>query len=281
MITFKVTNTVATLFLLFVLLSGSTLEAQFYKNSPFYGTKKNVSKNMINIKIPQDIELEASLNRFPSKQNYIFFRTDLDGNGKPDVIDFRIFGKDRELFELRVNNTSLKKFIDANDITLRIIDLNPQDKIKEIMIQINSPLDQRNSHKFYFIKYLNHKLSYIGLYRKCDGANFTGNHLQILTDMKWWVKKERYFLNQSHILNKVKDEFLNVDVTLRLVKQLPILKKRKMNVPIYYVPAGNKISVLFYTIVDKKEWYVIQYHNDMLGFTTAQILEECAGLENL
>jgi len=236
---------------------------------------------MINMQVPRDVALEASLNRFPSKQNYIFFRIDLDGDNKPDVIDFKIFGKERELFELRVNNTSLKKFIDSKDITLRIIDLNPDDKIKEIMIQTNSPLDHRNSYKFYFIKYLNHKLSYIGLYRECDGANFTENHLQIVTDMGWWVKKERYFLNQSHILNKVKDEYLSVDVNLRLVKQLPVLKKRKMHAPIFYIPAGNKISVLFYTIVNEKEWYVIQYHDTMIGYTTAQILEECAGLENL
>lgn len=274
----------AVIILICCLLSSFPARAQFFKDNPFY--QKNTpaaatTNNLIKMKIPDDISLEASMNRFPSKQNYIFFRADLDGDQKPDTVDFKIFGKEREMFELRINNTSLKKFIDSDDITLRVIDFNPEDGVKEIMLELKSPIETRNSHKYYFLKYQNHRLSYIGIFTGCDGANFADNHLQILTDMRWWVRKEKYRLNPAHLLNRVKDEYINVDVDLRLKKRLPVLKKKQLNTPIHYIPAGNTISVLFYAVEDGKEWYIIQYHESMIGFTTASVLEDCAGLKDL
>jgi len=122
-----------------------------------------------------------------------FARTDLNGNGRLETIEvWNIF--DSGIFILKVGHTSIKGKFDSPVDGFKIVDIEPEDKYKEIVVHTLGDSDDPQNLVYW---YNGRTLKEMG--RLVGSAYFSGNGIVLVNDEtnSGNQKQKKYVLNQK------------------------------------------------------------------------------------
>jgi hypothetical protein len=171
-------------------------------------------------------------------------KIDLNFDGKEETV--KLFHKDEaQEFTFRINNAEIKgKFDYAFGSDIRVIDINRNDNLREVIVLGYGPSDQND---MYFYQYVEGKIIEVGHLPSNFGVDTDGSGR--LTEYGWmgfWTIKLKYdFDSKKKTLTKIDEEFYEVNQECEVKNPFKLLSKREDGSPVAVeLKKGTKLTVV-------------------------------------
>ena len=212
--------------------------------------------------------------------SYLKNTMDLDGDGKPETIDLNISVSKDANYTLFVNDLSISGWADNPSQGFHIVDIDPSDRYKEIIVEAYGP---SNDYDSYFYYYDGNSLIFMGSTEGLcgsdrtvagDGTVFgrTRGHL-----LHTWFYTDEYRLNSSRLLEHVPkdlyydtfyidcqdEEMADFLPNLTALISFKLLKEPKKGSSSFTVKEGDRLS---FVGSDDKQWCLFETADKRQGW---------------
>ncbi len=177
----------------------------------------------------------------PKDTNFVL---DLNFDGNEENISFK-YDPDNMQFILSANKSTVNgKFSESYDADVKIIDINRNDGLREILVCGYGSSDQND---MYFFQYINGSLTECGHLPSNFGIEVTGN--SEITENAWmgfWTAKLKYkFDTRKKTITKINEEFYEVAQECVTKTSFNLLKNKDDNSEISAVlKPGTKLFII-------------------------------------
>lgn len=230
---------------------------------------------MVQFKILFLILLLSNFHLFASGSTIIkkSAKVDLDGDGTRDKISLSVYPdvENPSKFVLKINSVTMSGLFDSiedseyiqKEFGMKIIDINKNDKFKEIIIFYDGGrYDLRNYHLYSFDGHSIRKmLEPISMW-----PIHNGNGIVLVDQWRdFWTKREKYILNPRT---------RKLDIVLQGLYYVGVEARVKVMFPIYRTKSGSKIvanlkpkSTSLILTCDANGWYLIKSESGLIGWS--------------
>ncbi|WP_432408341.1 hypothetical protein [Wukongibacter sp. M2B1] len=190
---------------------------------------------------------------------------EVDLNNDRDKEFIKLESSENKYFKLSVNHTSLSGMASNIDHDFKVVDLDEDDKIKEIAISKLGP-DKEFMTTFY--RYSGNNIFYIGsvpghiedIEINEDGSLITSSCGKILHS---WRYDDKYILNSNHMLVNEPQESYEMNQKVKVLKSIPLLKAPKENEMVAALTVGEEVIIIS---SDNKKWCKVRKENGVEGW---------------
>lgn len=208
---------------------------------------------------------------------YTHQKIDLNGDGKVDTIQL-LDTDEAGNFTLIINKTSYKGLMSDSVNGFIIVDIDENDKYKEIAVHTPGP---SSDDEYLILWYDGKNILEMGILARWP--QFLGNGIIYCDDwMGFWKRREKYILNtQTRKLEKIPQELYYVGVEGTVGKSFTIYRTKELKEPIAKLRTGSKVLILACYIgkEEAKNIYLIKSESGLLGWAAEdKILENLKDL---
>jgi hypothetical protein len=170
-------------------------------------------------------------------------------------------------FELKINEAIVESYANNLDGDFHVVDIDPNDQIKEIAISEAGPSSDDATYYYY----LNRSKNEIVFMGKLQGkGNDIAYHWEgsLVTHRKrgsiiqTWFHDQTYKLNAEHLLEEVPQDWYNMNTKVKITKELQLYKTRNRDKVVKLQPGTDAVIVSS----DDKRWSLIQASNGVKGW---------------
>ena len=186
-------------------------------------------------------------------------KADLNSDKITETITVTTIDEGKDSYILRVGKLSIRGHVFEKVDEVKIVDIDKNDKFKEIQVAAYGPSDDFNSDIYYYDGYSIKKMG--------STAGFTYSGDGILYDKNWmgfWLKTEKVVLvKQSHMLKWIKQPFYNVGKKTFVNSSLNIYQETDCKHVLAKLGVKSKIDIILASIPSlengKDPYYKIVY----------------------
>lgn len=200
-------------------------------------------------------------------------KVDLDGNNCSESISISDLTDDGG-FVLKVNDVSVKGKLSDKVDGFVIVDIDKNDKYKEIAVHTPGPSDD-DEYQIYW--YDGKSLKNMG--KLSRWPKFLGDGTVLVGDwMGFWVKSEKYILNQrKRTLQLLPQEFYFVNVKAKVKDKFPIYKTKNGREVVEEVKPNDNILILLCDLSSKSyrdQNYLIKTQTNLCGWAKLESFQD-------
>jgi len=199
---------------------------------------------------------------------------DLNGDGKSEKITFAVNPKELKFVITVAGSSQTGEYEEEDDPPkgFTIIDLDKNDKYKEIVVKCPGPSD---ADVYYIFAYDGQSLNKIGQFPRY--VQFPGDGIVRVQDWAgFWVIHDKYILDRpTHTLKKVPQEFYYVGVPAAVKKTFCVYATRNDKTVVAYLrPKSRVIILLCAPFRERPEWYILKTETGLIGWVKKEIFQE-------
>ena len=203
---------------------------------------------------------------------------DVDGDGKADRITVKATDE-YGAYVLTVGGASVTGRIDESVDEVKIIDIDRNDRHREVSVFSHGPSDDPQHHIYW---YDGRKIYTVG---KLAGVDFTGHGW--VYEHWWagfWTGTDKHVLDRkTHRLKKLPQEFYHVGVKAKVRSSFPIYCTRSAKTALANPRAGSTVEVVLCAQVKRTgklgpedehydRWYLVKSESGLSGWTKEELL---------
>ncbi|HAB51198.1 MAG TPA: hypothetical protein DCE80_03315 [Ignavibacteriales bacterium] len=193
---------------------------------------------------------------------------DLNGDKLKENISVKIFHSDTSDFIFTVNGRSITGVLEMRNQNIsgfKIVDLNKNDKYKEIAVYSSGPSSDDDYHFYGYdssVFFMNHIF---------ESLTFSGNGIVYGEDWKgFWIAHDKYILNnETRKLEHIKQFAYYVGTTVKTIGEFEIYREKELINKVALVSKDSEITLL---LCDNKDiefydmLYLVKTKTQLLGW---------------
>jgi hypothetical protein len=193
--------------------------------------------------------------------------TNVNGQVKEDRV--ALYGEPGgDSFELKINEAIVESYAKNLDGDFHVVDINPNDQIKEIAISEAGPSSDDATY-YYYLNRTKNEIVFMGkLQGKGKDIEYHWGGLLIThhkrgSIIQTWFHDQTYKLNAEHLLEEVPQDLYNMNTKVKITKELQLYKTRNSNEKAFKIQPGTDAVIVS---SDDKRWSLIQASDGAKGW---------------